>query len=375
MVRSDHERGDEPVVTYRRFPRVILLGAFAGLSGACSGSDPSEDAPFSDETVEIIVPFREGGGSDTYARAVAPFLQKHLGADVRVRVLNVLGASGIQGGNEFGLRRDPDGLSLFMSSGSNSLPFLLGEPAVRYDFNDFAAILGSPTGGVVYAAPANGVRDIPTLCSAEGLIYGGISPTGLDMVPLVAFALLDLDVQSILGYQGKGAARVAFEQGETNLDYQTSPAYLTNVVPLVEAGTAIPLFSFGQVDADGRVVRDPVFPDLPSFAEALETCTGMPPSGPGWDAYRAVLVAGFSAQKNLWTHRGAPEPRIAALRAAGRATIQDPEFLSMAQELLGGYEFSIGEDVEDTFRQASSIGEDAKAWLLALLRERHDVAL
>ena len=353
----------------------LMLGALIVVAGACAGSDPNGDQGFTDETIEIIVPFREGGGSDTYARAVAPYLQKHLGGDVRVRVLNVLGASGIQGGNEFALRREPDGLSLFISSGSNSLPYLLGESAVRYDFNDFAGILGSPTGGVVYAAPSAGVQDLATLCSTTGLIYGGISPTGLDMVPLVAFALLDLDVQAILGYQGKGAARVAFEQGETNLDYQTSPAYLSNVLPLVEDGAAVPMFAFGQVSAEGDVVRDPVFSDLPSFAEAFETCKGSAPTGPGWEAYKAVLVAGFSAQKNLWTHGDAPEGRVMRLREAARATIQDPEFLAMAAALLGGYDFYIGDQVETTFRQASSLQDDAKKWLLALLRERHDVVL
>jgi hypothetical protein len=228
---------------------------------------------------------------------------------------------------------------------------------------------------VVFASPSTGATDAPSLCSATGLIYGGVSPTGLDMVPLVAFALLDLDVQSILGYQGKGAARVAFEQGETNLDYQTSPAYLASVIPLVEEGTAIPLFTFGQMNAQGQVVRDPVFPELPSFAEAYEACHGQPPSGPGWDTYKAVLVAGFSAQKNLWTHKEAPPERIAALRAAAEATSTDPEFLSMAAELLGGYGFFLGPEAEATFEQAARISPDARAWLLALLRDRHDVAL
>lgn len=352
-----------------------VIPALLVILTACGGSSSDSDAPFDGETVEIIVPFREGGGSDTYARAVAPFMQRHLGGSARVRVVNVLGASGIQGGNEFALRRRPDGLTLFITSGSNSLPYLLGEPAVRYDFNDFAGVLGSPAGGVVFASPSTGATDGASLCAADGLIYGGVSPTGLDMVPLVAFALLDLDVQTILGYQGKGAARVAFEQGETNLDYQTSPAYLASVIPLVEEGTAIPLFTFGQMNGQGQVVRDPVFPDLPSFAEAYEACHGQPPSGPGWDTYKAVLVAGFSAQKNLWTHKEAPPERIAALRTAAEATSTDPEFLSMAAELLGGYGFFLGPEAETMFQQAARISPDARAWLLALLRDRHDVAL
>ncbi len=353
----------------------VLLLAAAAIAGCQAGGEIDEAAPFVGETVEMIVPFREGGGSDAYARAIAPYLQKHLGSGVQVRVQNVLGASGIQGGNEFALRRRPDGLTLFVTSGSNSLPYLLGEPAVRYDFNDFAGILGSPAGGVVYVSPSTAVRDLASLCRASDLIYGGVSPTGLDMVPLVAFALLDLDVQSILGYQGKGAARVAFEQGETNLDYQTSPAYLASVAPLVDEGTALPMFTFGQVDESGEVVRDPVFPELPSFREAYVTCVGREPAGPGWDAYKAVLVAGFSAQKNIWTHSDAPPARIEALRTAAAAAAADPEFLSLAAELLGGYGFFLGPEAEVVFRRATSLDAASREWLLGLLRDRHGVSL
>ena len=39
-----------------------------------------------------------------------------------------------------------------------------------------------------------------------------------------------------LGFKGRGDARIAFERGETNLDYQTTPAYNATVVPLIKEG-------------------------------------------------------------------------------------------------------------------------------------------
>jgi hypothetical protein len=50
------------------------------------------------------------------------------------------------------------------------------------------------------------------------------------------FRLLGFDVQYVFGFQGRGDGRLAFERGETNIDYQTSSAYIRNVVPLVEEG-------------------------------------------------------------------------------------------------------------------------------------------
>ena len=123
------------------------------------------------------------------------------------------------------------------------------------------------------------------------------------------------------------------------------------------------------------MIRDPVFPDLPSFKEAYRACHGSDPQGPGWAAYKAVLVAGFSAQKNIWIHAEAPPARIEALRQAAAATSTDQEFLTMAADLLGGYGFFLGQEAETMFREATSLDQESREWLLNLLRDRFDVAL
>jgi hypothetical protein len=345
---------------------LVALGLVLGLSACVDRA----------EVVEIIVPFREGGGSDQWARTLAPYLQRYLGDSLTVQVVNVLGASGVQGGNEFALRRPPDARSLFVTSGSQVFPYLLGEPAVRYDFDDFRGIVGSPVGGVVYASAETGIRSVEDLCSTDTLlVYGGISPTGLDMVPLLTFELLGLDVLSILGYSGKGASRVAFEQGETNLDYQTSPAYLANVVPLIEEGRAVPLYSFGMLDENGEVVDDPVFEDLPGMKSAYRICHGRDPGGVEWEVYRAVLVAGFAAQKNLWVHDEAPEDRVLALVEAARRAVNDAEFLRRAERLLGGYDFYLAGDVDRALEATARISPQAMQWLVDFLVSEFDVRL
>ena len=124
----------------RKVLTMILVLTF-GILSACAApaapaSDPAESASEADagsseasayagETIEIIIPYGEGGGSDTWGRALAPFLQKYLGDDVTVQPINIKGASGINGANEFGMVREHDGLSLMISSGSNVFPYLL----------------------------------------------------------------------------------------------------------------------------------------------------------------------------------------------------------------------------------------------------------
>lgn len=371
---------------FNRKLMTILLALTFGLLSACVAPAPAGDSgtgdsggatmgsPYAGETIEIIIPYGEGGGSDSWMRAIQPFLEKYLGDDVTVQAINMPGASGTLGANDFAAR-EADGLSMLVSSGSNALPYILGQSAVRYDFATFSGVLGSPVGGVVYVSPDLGITDVAGLCENADLIYGGLAATGLDMVPLLAFDLMGLDFQSILGYDGRGAARVAFEQGEINLDYQTSPAYLKNVVPLVEEGLAVPLFAFGVLDGGGNIATDPVFTDLPNVKEAIEICGGTT-SGVEYDGFKASFTAGFAAQKNLWVHGDAPQERIDALSAAAEQVLADPEFQEVAGNLVGEYEFYAGADAVSTaFGAANNMSEDSFNWLVSFLNENYEAGL
>jgi hypothetical protein len=204
-------------------------------------------------------------------------------------------------------------------------------------------------------------------------VYGGISATGNDILPLLSFELLGLPVKPVLGYASKGASRVAFEQGETNIEYQTMPAYLSNVTPLVADGVAVPLFSFGILDEDGEVVRDPAVPDLPSVREEYVDIWGVEPSGVQWQAYKTVLAAGVSMAKVLWLHGDAPEEAISALRRAVGEVVQDPDFQEVARREVGVYPFLVGEDAGRAAATAQQIAPETLDWLKSLLRDKFGI--
>jgi tripartite-type tricarboxylate transporter receptor subunit TctC len=329
---------------------------------------------YAGETLEVIVPFGPGGGSDTWTRMIVPFLQQHLGEGARVQVVNIPGASSVAGTNDFALRRRPDGLTALVSAGTTYLVYLMGEPMVRYDFGDFSPILASAVGGVVFVSPDLGIASASQLRdSPEPLVYGGISATGNDILPLLSFELLRLDVKAILGYASKGASRVAFEQGETNIEYQTMPAYLSNVTPLVADGSAVPLFSFGVLSETGEVVRDPAVPDLPTVREVYQDLFAREPSGVEWEGYKVVLAAGVAMAKVLWLHDEAPEEAIQALRNAARQVVADPEFQEVARREVGGYPFHVGEEAGRAASTAARIAPTTLNWLKALLRDKYDI--
>ncbi|MEM7110785.1 MAG: hypothetical protein AAF614_00020 [Chloroflexota bacterium] len=359
---------------------LLLLGVFLSACVLAPPQQPAATATpsttqtlYDNQTIRLIVPFAPGGGTDTWARTVAPQLQKHLGRNVRVQTINRPGASGVAGTNAFFYNHDPQ--TILVSSGSIFFPYLLGDSSVEYDFNQFVPILGSPVGGIVFVSPTTGITSVDDLCSTEQrLTYGGISASGLDIVPLITFELLGLDVQTFFGYDGKGASRVAFEQGETTIEFQTTPGYLANGERLMEANLTVPLFTFGLLNNQGQVVRDPAFPDLPTVQEVYTICFGTEPSGVAWDVYKGTLAAGFTIQKVMWVHGDTPEEAITALRQAAETAVSDPEFRESAQNLIGNYDFFIGHEAQLTFAAASSLSPESITWLKTLLAEKYSAS-
>src|SRR5437870_11976832 len=68
------------------FIRCVAL-ALAALPGACL-------APYPERPITMIVAFVPGGGTDVVARALVPYLEKQLGANARIVVVNRGGAGG-----------------------------------------------------------------------------------------------------------------------------------------------------------------------------------------------------------------------------------------------------------------------------------------
>jgi tripartite-type tricarboxylate transporter receptor subunit TctC len=370
---------------------VISLLAFACASPADDGGGAADDteegeepeeaseedlaAFYEGEQIEFIVPFAAGGGSDVQARFMAPYLTEHLPGNPDVQVVNIDGGSGIIGSNQFALQTEPDGMTTLFSSGSSTFPYLLRDPAVEFDYQEMIPAFGLTVGAVAYTSPDTGIEEAADLATTDAeLVIGEQGPTSLGAVFLLAWELLDVDVQAIMGYEGRGPARVAFEQGETNLDWQTLSAYRSNVEPLIDAGEAVPLFSAGQV-IDGELERDPAFEDLPTVKEVYEEIHGEEPSGEAWDAYLALVSAGFTLQKVVWLHDEVPPEAVQAWRDAGVALENDDEMWENEGEEILEYPLVVGDEIEAEVEALLDVDEATVDWLVDFLNENYDAGI
>ena len=356
---------------HRRF----LLAATAALTlGACF-AQPSTAADFKNKTITMVIPFGVGGGSDVWGRFNAQLLQKHLPGNPGVVVKNQPGGGSVSGANLFAATAKPDGLTILGTSGSTQFPYLLGESHVKFDYKDWIPIMAAPTGGVAYISSKLGVTGLKDLDKLKGkkLHYASQGLTSLDLVPLLGFRLLGLDVQHVTGFPGRGEGRLAFERGEMEIDYQTTSAYLRSSAPMVKKGDAIALFSWGVLDKDGKLARDPNFPDLPHFEEAYTQVFGKKPEGLEWEAMRAFLVAGFPGQKLLVLPKGTSADIVETYRKAVRDLVKDPEYLQKRDDLIGEYDELTDKEGEELYKAATTITPEARNWVRDFLSKNYDV--
>jgi len=328
---------------------------------------------FEGKTIEWIVPFKEGGGGDTWTRFNAPFLSKHLPGNPTIVISNIPGGGSIKGANLFAERVKPDGLMILGTSGSTQMPFLLDDPRVRYHYSNYHPVMAYPTGGVVYVSSDLGIKDVSEIAKIKDLplIYASQGPTSLDLVPNISFDLLGLNVKTIFGFRGRGAGRLAFERGEVKIDYQTSSAYLKNVVPLVKTGEAVPLWSWGILDDQGNLARDPSFPGLPHFGEVYEIMHGNKGQGIAFDSWFAAMAAGFGGMKLLLVPKETPKEIIAIYQKAFTDMKKDPEYMAKKTKAIGLYEQEVGEKALQIFELATNIGPEEKEWCKNFLRKKY----
>ena len=75
-----------------------IVGKLLALACALSGILPAGvQAAWPDQPINMIIAYAPGGGTDIAARVMIPFIEKYLGDNAKINVINRPGASGVQG--------------------------------------------------------------------------------------------------------------------------------------------------------------------------------------------------------------------------------------------------------------------------------------
>ena len=353
-----------------------IVAATAFVAGSLVAPSIAQAVDFSGKKIELIVPYREGGGSDTYARLFAPYMSKYLPGNPKILIRNFPGGGSIKGSNKFEARAKPNGLSYVVTSSSTMVAQLFGGKKRKFDMLKWRQVVVSSRGTVVYAHPKTGatgkdvVADIKMLRKQE-LFYGAKKPNAGELRTIVAFELLGLNVRSIFGLS-RGKSRKAFMRGEITINHDTAGTYFKKVKKLVDKGKAIPLFTLGYPQ-DGKIVRDPALPKLMTVPEIYTKMNGKAPSGGKWEALKSMLSLGITASKGFALPKGTPDEIVNVYIKAVKAAVKDKKFQKKAKKLLGPYPQVYGKDATQAIINAVTLSPAASKWLKTYLRKKFKV--
>jgi tripartite-type tricarboxylate transporter receptor subunit TctC len=357
----------------------ITLSALAiSAAIAVGGGAKAQGVNFAGQTIELIAPYTEGGGADVYARMFIPFLQKHLPGNPTIIIRNLPGGASIMGNNRFEATAKPDGKTLNVTSSSTLVAQLLGGDKRKFDVLKWRQINVSPQGTVIYATAKTGVTgkdlvgDIQKL-RGQKIRYGAKQPDAGELRNILGFDMLELKSETIFGL-ARGEVRQAMMRGELQLNHDTAESYNSSVKPLVAQGQFVPLWTLGFPKGE-KIVRDPVFPDMPTINEAYVALNGKEPSGPAYEAYKAFVNLGVAASKGFALPKGTPDAIRDVYVTAIKKTLDDPEFRKLASDEVGDYPQLFGDEADFAIEQAVGLKPEVAAWLKAYLLQKFDLKM
>ena len=348
-------------------PRAALAAVLVASAGMAQADDF-----YAGQTIRIIIPFSPGGGTDTFARLIAAHLGNHVPGNPTVIAENVTGGGGLIGANEF-TRADADGMTLLTASGHMNLRAFLGLEGLDLDLNDLTPVVAAPMGHVTTIHSNAGITDPAEIGNMQGRITKGITdPVGL-IESIISLEMLGVEYRAVPGFGGRGDTRLGHERGELMINTQSTPAYMSRVVPLVEEGTVITAYAVGFTNPDGTPMRDPAAPDIMTAAELYEQIHGEAPSGPAADAYRLTSNLVQNTRGTIWVNSSVPDEAHAALRAGVDAMVLDADFQEAVGQILSGYEIISGEGLDQIKAELDAADADVLDWMRDYMTERFEV--
>ena len=269
--------------------------------------------------IRLIVGAGAGDGYDIWSRLLARHMGRHVPGRPNIIVQNMPGAGTITAANHLFNIAPRDGT--VFASFSRSIPpqALLNRPNIKFDPRQFGWLGSSEAANRICAvSAASKTKTIDDVFVHETLMGG----TGSGMVPtfLPTFLnkLLGTKFRVIEGYGGAGAIFLAMERRELDGICMASSTLLGPRFDLIENGKVRFLFNM-----EGK--RLAAMPDVPTMFDRLQN----EEQRQVVSFINAALEYGrpFAAPPNV------PPERLAALRAAFRATLDDADFLADAKKL------------------------------------------
>jgi len=338
---------------------VISLTVLAVVVFAIHGVEPATGADaasfYKGKKIIFIVPYKPGGGYDTYARMIAPFLEKEMGATVVVR--NMPGGETYVAFNHV-YRGKPNGLTIIIQDGKvATLNQLAKDPKAKgidiVKFNWLCRITEDKS--AITMGVKSGYRTVEDMKKATKPIKFGATSKGSrgHIAASVLLEILGAKGEIIMGFGGSPQLALATMRGEldgfggsaaSSLDFTQQPE----------------LFTFCVVAGQ----RAAVIPDVPTLGELV----ALRPEQEKW-VDRLDKIMG--ADRVILTTPGVPTERVELLRNALHKVLHDKEFLAIAKKSERPIDYLSGPEVQSFAADLLKMPESEAKQVIGVMLDKY----
>ena len=299
--------------------RLLALGIVAGACLSQAKADVVAEF-YKGRTVTVVVSSNAAGGYDTFARAIARYMGKHIPGNPALIVRNMPGAGGMTATNFLYNNADKDGSVVALVQNNTPFEPLFGTREARYDPVRFNW-LGSPSSENAMvllwnSVPVSSLAELKVREVAVGVSGANSTPA---FFARLLNATLGTRLKPINGYPGQNDVLLAMERGEVDGHPSAFFSSVRSTRPnWLRDKTAKAIVQYGPE-------KLAELPDVP-FAPDLV----------GNEEDRLVMQAAFAPLvlgRPFLMPPGLPADRVAALRQAFAATMTDPEFLAESEKI------------------------------------------
>lgn len=312
-----------------------LTGALLALSllMPVNGNVFADDF-YKGKTIRIINGGSAGGGFDTYSRAIARHMGKHIPGNPTLIVEVMSGAATRIAAKYLHSAAQPDGLTFGIFNGYLLLGRVLGMPGLDFDVRQYEWV-GVPVQDHVACAltKASGVTNIEQWRAAKTPVkIGALGPGNSTAdVPRLLKGVLGLPIQMVEGYKGTADIRLAADSGEVGGGCWAWQSIEVTWRKALQAGDVHTIIQ----------VAPKAHPDIPKVPNAFDLVKT--------DEEKRLITAGVvlpSSVTRVYVMRpGTPKDRVRILQKAFADTLKDPEFVAEAKKAQLEIDPLTGEEV------------------------------
>ena len=314
------------------------------LASVALGAAQAQEPFYKGKMIDLIIGYPTGGSNDVYARLLSTHLGKHIPGNPSVVPRNMPGAGSFLAANHMTSVAAKDGTSIAICAPTIALDEKLGTQGVRFktaQMNWIGRI--SPLINVVMIWKTSAVKTVADAQKTEVTLAGtGVGST-VSIYPTVMNNMFGTKYKLIMGYKGSSEAMLALERGEVE-GHSTAWEALKTAHPGWKPDGDVTL------PVQFALKPHPELPDVPTAMEFART-----------PEEKRVLEAILNATEvgtAFFTTPGAPAERVALLRRAFDATMQDPEFRADVEKMRVSYGPINGEDLQKLVAQVSDLPGD-----------------